>query len=326
MTRVVGRLPGVTGLSDRSSSFLRLKTRPNTKVASETTIFPTLLSPVLSVQRINRTKASTTFSAARRSNFSPPTESRKVTEKMMAPLSYFFNCDGEYDSSHFYGKRGNQTVIALTSDDVAAKASPGTIVAAECCYGAQLFAPVSARGKLPIANAYLNAGAIAFFGSTTVAYGSLEGNGTADLITQYFLIDVLMGASIGRSCLQARQRFVSSQKMENPVNLKTLAQFILLGDPSLHPIRDVGKADISSEHVDPREARSTRRVALVASGKAALGCSGFPDKKITDRKAKLHRLARKFATQQRFKAGPDALQLMRSPVEVTMRARCERGT
>ncbi len=128
-----------------------------------------------------------------------------------------------------------------------------------------------------------------------------DGNGSADLIAQYFLIDVLGSTSIGRACLQARQKFVYSQKMENPVNLKTLAQFILLGDPSLQPVRDDAQADAFSKYVDFREARGTRRVALGAAGKAAAGCSGFPGRKIISRNTKLHKLTLKMARQRGFK-------------------------
>ena len=59
----------------------------------------------------------------------------------------------------------------------------------------------------------------------------------ADFITQYFLVNVLNGASLGRACLEARQKFVDEQYLDI-YNLKTLAQFVLLGDPALHPCRE----------------------------------------------------------------------------------------
>ena len=87
----------------------------------------------------------------------------------------------------------------MTSDDVTKGAKPDTVVAAECCYGAQLFNPNDADGSLPMSNAYLGAGAAGYFGSTTIAYGPATGNGAADLLAQYFLINVLAGASLGRA-------------------------------------------------------------------------------------------------------------------------------
>ena len=90
---------------------------------------------------------------------------------------------------------------------------------------------------LPICQRYLMQGAYGYFGSSTIAYGPAEGNGAADLITQYFLLAVLEGASLGRAALVARQRFVQQTAELDPVDLKTLGQFNLLGDPSIHPAR-----------------------------------------------------------------------------------------
>jgi len=195
----------------------------------------------------------------------------------------------------------------MTSDDVAMAVKRNTIVVAECCYGAHLFKP-SASSKLPIATAYLNAGAIAFLGSTNIAYGSPDGNATADLIAQYFLINVLDAKSVGRGLLQARLQFVRTQKMANPVNLKTLAQFLLLGDPSLQPVR--GRAELVELHkyVDHRESRRTRRVALAAAGDAAASSSGFPGQKLVSNKTKLHRLVRRIAVERGFEIGADAVE------------------
>ena len=44
-------------------------------------------------------------------------------------------------------------------------------MAAECCYGAELYEPAKAQGQAGIANTYLGEGAIGFLGSTTIAYG-----------------------------------------------------------------------------------------------------------------------------------------------------------
>jgi hypothetical protein len=47
----------------------------------------------------------------------------------------------------------------------------------------------------------------------------------------------LAGASLGRAVLEARQQYAASMTDLDPVDLKTLAQFNLLGDPSIHPVR-----------------------------------------------------------------------------------------
>jgi hypothetical protein len=119
-------------------------------------------------------------------------------------------------------------------------------------------------------------------------------------MAQYFLMNVLGGSSIGRACLQARQKFVQAQKMENPANLKTVAQFILLGDPSLQPVR-TEQAEVWSTHIDFREARRARRVTLAAFGNSAAACSGFPGARIAHGKTELHRLVMRIARQRGLK-------------------------
>jgi hypothetical protein len=110
------------------------------------------------------------------------------------------------------------------------------VVAAECCYGAELYDPTLSGGQQAICNTYLAGGAYGFFGSSTIAYGPSSGNGSADLICQYFLQQVLNGASLGRAALAARQTFVAKASPLDPSDLKTLGQFSLLGDPSIHPV------------------------------------------------------------------------------------------
>jgi hypothetical protein len=91
--------------------------------------------------------------------------------------------------------------------------------------------------------------------------------------------------------------------MEDPVNVKTLAQFILLADPSLQPCQDVGpEAEADPNIIDFRAARKTRRVALVAAGQSAADCSGFPGKKILQPSRTLHELVRKLARRHGFRA------------------------
>jgi hypothetical protein len=90
-----------------------------------------------------------------------------------------------------------------------------------------------------------------------------------DLITQYFLLEVLGGASLGRAALAARQRFVQQTAELDPFDLKTLGQFNLLGDPSVHPAV-VPSATGVPKSIDAmgasRQSRIERRVKLMAMG------------------------------------------------------------
>jgi hypothetical protein len=76
----------------------------------------------------------------------------------------------------------------------------------------------------------------------------------------------------------------------------------------LQAVRGEEPEDDFSEYIGFQEARRTRRVALVASGKAAARCSGFPGRKIGGGKTKLHRLVRKIALQRGFSIDLNAVE------------------
>jgi len=152
---------------------------------------------------------------------------------------HFVNCHGSPSSPHFYGQRGKHNYpISHTASWLNARLSEGTVAAAECCYGAELYDPAPVRNQqIGICSTYLANGAYGFFGSTTIAYGYGAKNAWADLICQFFLKNVLAGASLGRAVLEARQQYAQSMGDIDPADLKTLAQFNLLGDPSIQPVR-----------------------------------------------------------------------------------------
>jgi Peptidase family C25 len=185
--------------------------------------------------------------------------------------SHFINCHGAPVDFHFYGQKGTDYPPSLDATLVAGKVAQGTVVAAECCYGAQLYAPKKAKGQAGISSTYLAGGAHGFFGSSTIAYGPANGNGSADLICQFFLKHILEGASLGRAALQARQDFARSAATLDPTDLKTLAQFSLLGDPSITPVATpappAGMAP-QAKAFALTAARSDRRRGLARSGLA----------------------------------------------------------
>lgn len=164
---------------------------------------------------------------------------------------HFINCHGGPTFPDFLGQSSTDDDDMPTSHSAAFIAQhgnivEGTVVAAECCFGAQLYDPAIADGKqMGMSNTYLDKKAYGFFGSTTTAYGPFSGNDQADLICQYFLQRVLAGASLGRAALEARQRFVEKASPLSPTNQKTLAQFNLYGDPSIVPV-DVSTSKLAA--------------------------------------------------------------------------------
>ena len=147
----------------------------------------------------------------------------------------------------------------------------GTVAAMECCYGAELYDPALAAGQPGICNTYLGLGAHGYFGSSTIAYGPASGNGQADLICQFFLQHVLSGASTGEAALRARIDFIALLSVADPTDLKTIAQFNLMGDPSLHPV-----AMAPADDVKLLSGGSSKSKAKAAPGAAALRAASRP--------------------------------------------------
>ena len=188
-------------------------------------------------------------------------------------LAHFVNCHGAEADDRFYGeedKEDPEQPVALGTRDIARRIRPGTVAAMECCYGAQLFdARKLNRGKAGLANVYLGAGAWGYFGSTTIAYGPASGNGSADLLTRFFLKGVLNARSLGRATLEAWQEFAAGGGDLDPVDLKTLGQFLLLGDPSVQPVaKEASDVPKSLRRLLAQDApvlqRKARRRTLVA--------------------------------------------------------------
>lgn len=196
------------------------------------------------------------------------TAEAKYGKVQLRPLTHFYNCHGAKADPCFYGQKGKNYPVALRSNNLAAGISKGTIVAAECCYGAEVYDTAQSESQQQgIALTYLENGAVAFLGSSTIAYGPSDSNALADLITQYFIRNILQGdASAGRSFLEARQRFLTDSGPQlDPYELKTLAQFYLLGDPSVVPVKALaatGKQAAGTTIFNTRAALSTKGLNL----------------------------------------------------------------
>ena len=153
VTRVVGRIPGVTGAAKPDFVIKQLKaaaayrSRTRTDYLDHFAISAEVwkASTLLSVENIFGNDAINTC----------PATGSPAVRKLLTPLSHFINCHGAEVDPHFYGQKGNDYPVAIASADVAAGAKRNTVIAAECCYGAQLFDPEQAGNVLPIPNTYL---------------------------------------------------------------------------------------------------------------------------------------------------------------------------
>jgi len=237
-TRVVGRLPDIVAARDPAYllKLLRTSTGAVTRTPGEYQHCFGLSAQVW--QASTALSLNNLFGKSAEMKTCPPA-GPSWSAAQLAPRTHFINCHGAQRAPAYYGQPKSGKELFPEADLarlLPGKITTGTVLAAECCYGAELYDPAKAAGQTGIAYTYLGEGAYGVFGSTTIAYGPSSGNGSADLVCQYFLHAVMQGASLGRAALEARQRFAQQYSHLAPEDLKTIAQFYLLGDPSIHPV------------------------------------------------------------------------------------------
>ena len=167
---------------------------------------------------------------------SPPWDLTKIKKPFQ-----FINCHGAIRSPGFFGEPRNsagELPNAIDTGALAKKVVPGAVVVSECCYGAELYQPRAKGPMQGMAHTYLEEGATTFLGSTTIAYGGLEAQdlGCADELCLEFFEGILSGVSSGQSLVAARRKMITNEPTLDNFQIKTLAQFILLGDPSHRPV------------------------------------------------------------------------------------------
>jgi hypothetical protein len=289
--RAVGRLPDVVGMHDGTfgAAFEALLRRAAAAAPSGADAYADVLGITARTwQDSTRAMAGRLFAPSTVLKVSP-TEGWKWTQAEMERRLHFINCHGFQDRDYFVGDdAGVLAEPAHKAEWVRQFAKPDTVVSAECCYSAQLFDPVKlgapAAGQTPmlgIVYEYLHAGAHCVFGSTTYAYGwepqSPQPMAHADNLCTEFVRLVLSGQSTGAATLLARQAYartwMADREHLDPLDVKTLAQFMLVGDPSIRPIGgDVPDTTFALARRTARRRRATieadalRRTTAVATG------------------------------------------------------------
>ena len=259
-TRVIGRLPDMQGASEPSHLLACLNVAATHKARPLAQYLNYFALSAQVWQNSTELSLTNIFGYASKLMLAPPATSRVASRKLGA-RSHFINCHGALADSRFYGEDKRGMPIALESKDVGGRIREGTVVAVECCYGAELYDSIGLELPTPICQTYMAQKAYGYFGSTTIAYGPAEGNGAADLITQYFLLEVQAGHSLGLAALKAQQRYIEQADELDPIDLKTLAQFYLLGDPSVQPVKIASATRIPAgiAAVAKRSVRAARR-------------------------------------------------------------------
>ena len=283
-TRVVGRLPDVTGASDPKELVKLLDIAKAYKQRSASLYENYMGISAEAWKESSRLSARKVFGTSTKMALSPP-KGPTWPAATLKRRSHFINCHGAPEYSSFLGEAEDDQYdqpVAIDSSSYKNKITAGTLAAAECCYGAELFDPwlYDPELELPISNRLLIEGAYAFLGSTNIAYGPAEGNSAADYICQFFFRFLLDGASLGRAMLQTRHEYVQISSQLDTIDHKTLGQFILLGDPSMHPVRakptPKGKSTTALKAAKPKQ-RAHRRKLLANAGKNLAKTTAVPD-------------------------------------------------
>ncbi len=173
---------------------------------------------------------------------SPPMAEAEVDDVLaqLAPQLAYFNLHGLVDSPHWYGQRAPELgdyppfPVALSPTNIN---RPARAVFTAACYGAHV---AKRDASTCIALRFMQAGTWAFVGSTTVAYGGLDKPLVgADLLGSLFWKYIVEGYSSGEALRQAKTGFARQmqdrQGYLDGEDMKTLASFVLLGDPLVAP-------------------------------------------------------------------------------------------
>lgn len=272
-TRVVGRLPDLKGVNDPTYIVTLLGTaaRHKSRVRAD---YQKYFSVTADVWKDSTSLSLTKLFGSSSAMATSPPKGPSWTPGQLAKRLHFINCHGAPSDPNFYGQRGRSYPVAHSAEKLVRKIMNGTVVAVECCYGAELYDPSDSDMQSGICSTYLRDGAYGYFGSSTIAYGPSQGNGQADLLCQYFLDEVLNGASLGEATLRARHRFAGNYTHLDPIDLKTTVQFFLLGDPSIHAVQAVSHAfaktktfkQVFDAQQNVKGTRALRREKLVRTG------------------------------------------------------------
>lgn len=324
--RVVGRIPDLPGATDATwlTRYLAVatgwKSRPGSKYAKDLLVCTSTWkkSGQACAKYISRDIASLLLSP-------PVIERSKPIKDRHSALLQMIKCHGSPNDSAFYGQKGNAYPEALRSRSLKQRTRKATVVGAMCCYGANVFDPLDPTavnpGEPPIPSVYLRQGAFGFLGSTCTAWVGLEAMLCADWIVAAFLKSVMSGASLGRATLEAKQDFVRWNEQQgdqvDSADEKTLLQFALLGDPSVHPVIAEAPAAVPTASLLGAKpdaavalARRQRRAARFKLG--AVLRDGLPERQ-TLKASGVPKDVKGVATQLAARAGAEFSFRLRSP-------------
>jgi len=128
VTRVVGRVSGLTGAKDPDFLIKQIKAAAGFKALKRADYLDHCAISAEVWDKSTEESVNNIFGSPT-IKLCPPTVSPAVA-KLLAPLCHFINCHGAEVDPKFYGQHGNQFPTAMTSDDVTKGAKRNALVAA----------------------------------------------------------------------------------------------------------------------------------------------------------------------------------------------------
>lgn len=198
---------------------------------------------------------------------------------------YYFNLHGS-NFPHQSGFIGQSTIdktwhTGILPDQLA-MADSDNVVITEACYGAKHIGLKTCESML--LSSLFNK-TIVYLGSSRIAYGATDGlsdkpinMSNADVIAHVFIHALLCGYDAGMAFYQACKALLGNEDGD-PLNLTTIVEFNVFGDPTIDLLGKQGRERISAKSI-------SKQPYLTQSGK-----TGFKMKKIYDHKGEQSLLA-----------------------------------
>jgi hypothetical protein len=276
--RVIGRIPDMKGSRKRTDpTWLLEYLKTATSWESQSSAFYEKTYAICTSESTAAAKECMQFISKPVSDLliSPPTHdtSTSARNRLSAPL-HLIKCHGNRLDATFWGHDPDENnkkkawKRAITSTTLKACLKPATVVGTTCCWGAQIFSPdarhVRSHKKWPLASTYLRKGALGFVGATGRVWFGGDTMRFADYIVGDYVKWILRHASIGRALLESKHGYIcyylEGGGTADALDQKTMVEYVLLGDPSIHPV--AAKVSCPESKLDSQERTQRRAIHL----------------------------------------------------------------
>ena len=271
-TRVVGRLPDLRKAKEPSHLLALLNIAANYRSRNVEDFAAYFGLSTYSWRKSTELSIFNVFGNSEALALTPPA-GPTYPARRLAPLAHFINCHGGPSDPDFYGEKGRATPPSLSSDAIKGKIKPGTVAAVECCYGAELYDLSPCRCRYRSVSA-THTGRLRLFRQQHHRLWAGKGKRRGRLYYTVFPLSHVRAArrSAARRCSPGSDSCIRPGNSTRSIS-KTLGQFNLLGDPSIHPVNDRQRDERAERRRRPSKQPVERQVAALSCGRTANCCN-----------------------------------------------------